>query len=119
MCTSESKINKKFTITTQDPTASHRISHLSSTRVPSSFFFFFFFSFFVSRRTHSKFRFCVRMISRTAGQKIVVQKRGKNTKIELDKSVIRSLLGPSVISQKLRRFYMETLFNSMFEIINS
>ena len=37
MCTSESKINKKFTITTQDPTASHRISHLSYTRVPSSF----------------------------------------------------------------------------------
>jgi hypothetical protein len=36
MCTSESKINKKFTITTQDPTASHRISHLSFTRVPSS-----------------------------------------------------------------------------------
>jgi hypothetical protein len=36
MCTSESKINKKFTITTQHPTASHRISHLSFTRVPSS-----------------------------------------------------------------------------------
>ncbi len=36
MCTSESKINKKFTITTQDPTASHRISHPSTTRVPSS-----------------------------------------------------------------------------------
>ncbi len=35
MCTSESKINKKFTITTQHPTASHRISHLSFTRVPS------------------------------------------------------------------------------------
>ncbi len=35
MCTSESKINKKFTITTQDRIASHRISHLSSTRVPS------------------------------------------------------------------------------------
>jgi hypothetical protein len=37
MCTSESKINKKFTITTQDPTASHRISHPSTTRVPSSY----------------------------------------------------------------------------------
>jgi hypothetical protein len=40
MCTSESKINKKFTITTQDPTASHRISHLSFTRVPSSYLLF-------------------------------------------------------------------------------
>ncbi len=36
MCTSESKINKNFTITTKYPTASHRISHPSFTRVPSS-----------------------------------------------------------------------------------
>jgi hypothetical protein len=46
MCTSESKINKKFTITTQDRIASHRISHLSSTRVPSSFKIFLSLIFF-------------------------------------------------------------------------
>jgi hypothetical protein len=75
--------------------------------------------FFVSRRAHQKLMFCVRMISRTTSQKIFVQKRDENTKTELVKSIFRSLLGPSVISQKLRRFCMETLFNSMFEIINS
>jgi hypothetical protein len=47
-----------------------------------------------------KFAFYVVMVSRTKCQKIVVQKRGKNIAIELDKSVFRSFLAPSVVLQK-------------------
>jgi hypothetical protein len=37
--------------------------------------------------THEKFAFCVVMISRTESQRIVVQKRGENIEIQLDKFV--------------------------------
>jgi hypothetical protein len=91
----------------------------SAARVFFSFFFFFFFFFFVSRsrRTHQKFDFCVVMISRTESQKIVVQNRGENITIELDKSAFRSFLGPSVGPQKTGQFCMGTVCFSMLEII--
>ena len=76
--------------------ASHRIPHPSSSRVPSSFFF-------LSRRTHQKLVFCVRMISRTESQNIVVQTRNENIEIELVPFVFRSFVGVSVRIQEARK----------------
>ncbi len=79
--------------------ASHRISHPSFTRVPSSFFLL---SFLLSLRTHRKLSFSVARISKTANQKLFVQTRNENIETELVPFVFRSFVGVSVSLQEAR-----------------
>ncbi len=74
--------------------ASHRISHPSSSRVPSSL---------LSRRTHRKLSFCVAMNSRTGHQQTLVQTRNENIEIELVPFVFRSFVGVFVRIQEARK----------------
>ncbi len=65
-------------------------------------------SFFLSRHTHKKFRFCVAMISGMEHQKIFVQTRNESIETESVPFAFRFLMEASVLlgeSRQKRHFY--------------